>query len=170
MTMKSNIHSDPIDKKTLDTISKNFDEMQEAVSPHITPLLPRERRKLPKMGDKTLAFVEKCYEFSHNNPNFCPGLLDMDKYEADYMAARSLYNAVNKAAQFYTNLVDTQLCAGSEAFQASLVFYNYVKLLASNNVAGAKIVYEELRKRFPRGRRRKRLAEDTAPQTDEVAV
>jgi hypothetical protein len=158
-----------MDEKTLEIITKNIDEMHGAISSHVTPLTIKERRKLPKMGEKTFAFVEKCYEFSHSNPNLCPKHLNMDDYEIDYRDARGLYGAVNKARQLYENLADTQLSAGSEAFQASLVFYNYVKLLAANNVAGAKAVYEELRKRFPRGRRRKKLEEMAPPQADEVA-
>jgi hypothetical protein len=38
--------------------------------------------------------------------------------------------------------------ADSEAYQTSLVFYNAMKLLAFQDVSGAKAVYEELKKFF----------------------
>jgi hypothetical protein len=44
------------------------------------------------------------------------------------------------------------LLAGSEAYQAALSFYNYVKVLAAQDVPNAKAVYEELKKRFPHAR------------------
>jgi hypothetical protein len=168
--MRSNKHLVSIDAKTLDKVSKSLDELQEAISSYVIALNSTERKKMPRMGEKTQTFVKKCYEFIQSNPSFRPGLLKMDAYEADCKDALGLYTIVNKAAQLHANLADTQLCAGSEAFQASLIFYNYVKVLAENNVPGARTVYEELRKRFPGGRRRKLSVEDTAIETDEAVV
>jgi len=45
------------------------------------------------------------------------------------------------------------MTAGSEAYQAALIFYNSAKIASSQNISGAKAVYEELKKRFPGGRR-----------------
>jgi hypothetical protein len=167
--MKNNNHLTPIEEKTLETITKNIEELRESIASHVTPLTPKERRKLPKMGDKTLAFVKKCYEFSKENPDLCPKHLDMHVFEADYKDAQGLITTISRVKQLQENLTDTQMCAGSEAYQTALVFYNYVKLHAATNVSGAKAIYEELRKRFPGGRRRK-LEEVTSPQTDEVAI
>jgi len=36
-----------------------------------------------------------------------------------------------------------------KAYQAALIFYNSVKVAASQGISGAKAVYEELKKRFP---------------------
>jgi len=105
------------------------------------------------MGPKTLAFVEKCHEYAIANPILCPAFLNMDEFSVDFTDAHGLYLPVNKAAQLHENLSDTQTCAGSEAFQAALIFYNAVKSAASSNIPGAHAVYEELRKRFPRGKR-----------------
>jgi hypothetical protein len=57
------------------------------------------------------------------------------------------------------------MCAGSEAYQSALVFYNSAKVAAGNDVTGAKAVYEELRKRFPSTRRR-----NPAPRFDRTEV
>jgi hypothetical protein len=111
--------------------------------------------------------VDKCYEFALKNPEFRPTGLKMDEFETDYMGSHNLRSAVSKATQLKEVLADTQLCAGSEAYQTALVFYSYVKLLATTNVSGAKAVYEELRKRFPHGRRKR--PEGDAVQTDEAA-
>jgi hypothetical protein len=45
------------------------------------------------------------------------------------------------------------MLAGSEAYQAALVFYKSVKMAAAHDVPGAKAVYEELKTRFPGGKR-----------------
>jgi hypothetical protein len=44
---------------------------------------------------------------------------------------------------------DTEMIAGSEAYQAALVFYKSVKMAAEQDIPGAKAVYEELKTRFP---------------------
>jgi hypothetical protein len=53
------------------------------------------------------------------------------------------------------------MTAGSEAFQAALVFYNSTKVVASQDVPGAKAVYEELKRRFP-GKKRHPATPDEA--------
>jgi hypothetical protein len=55
--------------------------------------------------------------------------------------------------QLKENIDDTELIAGSEAYQEALMFYNNVKLSAGQDVPGAKAVYEELKKRFHRTKR-----------------
>jgi hypothetical protein len=46
------------------------------------------------------------------------------------------------------------MTAGSEAYQAALVFYKSVKMAAAQDIPGAKAVYEELKTRFPSGKRK----------------
>jgi hypothetical protein len=167
--MKTNYHLTPFEEKTLETISKSLDELQKAISSHVQPLSSKERRKLFKMGDKTLAFVKKCYEFSQQNPELCPKYFDMVTFETGYNDAYNLYAAVNMATQLRENLVDTQMRAGSDALQTALIFYNSVKAAATNGIVGAKVIYEELRKRFPGGRRRKEPEENNPSQPNDLA-
>ncbi|MDR2584519.1 MAG: hypothetical protein LBC75_13655, partial [Fibromonadaceae bacterium] len=54
-----------------------------------------------------------------------------------------------RVTQLEEGINDTQMTAGSEAYQAALIFYNSVKIAASQGISGAKAVYEELKKRFP---------------------
>jgi len=52
--------------------------------------------------------------------------------------------------QQLVNLVDdTMLLSGSEAYMASLAFYNYIKGAEKAGVAGADMIYDDLKKRFP---------------------
>jgi hypothetical protein len=48
---------------------------------------------------------------------------------------------------------NTQMTAGSEAYQAALTFYNSVKVAALQGIPGAQAVYEELKRRFPGSKR-----------------
>jgi hypothetical protein len=153
------MHLNSIDQETMGKVMEKMDELQKLVSPYITALTPAERMILPKMGEKTLAFVKKCHEFALQNPELCPNYFNIKEFGIDYEDAQGLYTAVNMATQLKESLADTQMCAGSEAFQSALVFYNSAKTAAGNDITGAKAVYEELRKRFPSHRRRKAQAE-----------
>jgi hypothetical protein len=53
------------------------------------------------------------------------------------------------------------MIAGSEAYQAALMFYKSVKMAAAQDIPGAKAVYEELKTRFPQTGRPKRPEAET---------
>jgi hypothetical protein len=106
------------------------------------------------MGPKTISFVEKAYDFAHQNPNLVPPYLDMDAFDTDFGDAHGLWTLVNSIRQLDENASDTEMAAGSEAYQAALVFYKSVKMAAAQDIPGAKAVYEELKTRFPGGKRK----------------
>jgi hypothetical protein len=121
------------------------------LSPYVTPLTPTERHTLPKMGEKTLSFVEKAHEFAMQNPNLCPPYLNMEAFNTDFADVHNLLMLNNVTLQLHAYTDDTAMTA---AYQAALVFYNSVKMAARQDIPGAKAVYEELRKRFPNTRRK----------------
>jgi hypothetical protein len=134
-------------------------EAIEKLGPYVNPLTPHERKVIPKMGEKTLSFVEKAYEFAKQSPELVPPFLDMVDFKNSFLDAHDLWSLFLKTQQLHENVDDTTMLAGSEAYQDSLIFYNSVKMAARQNVVGAKAVYEELKKRFP-GRKRKDESED----------
>ncbi|MDR1112158.1 MAG: hypothetical protein LBL18_00125 [Bacteroidales bacterium] len=124
------------------------------LAPYAIALTPAERRSMAKMGEKTLSFVEKSHEFAAQNPNFVPPYLNMADFDIDFADAHNLWSVLLASQQLHENLDDTTMAAGSEAYQAALVFYNSVKTAARQDIPGAKAVYEELGKRFPGGKRK----------------
>jgi hypothetical protein len=84
----------------------------------------------------------------------------MDDFDTDFADAHGLWTLYNRVHQLEEGISDTQMTAGSEAFQTALVFYNSVKVAASQNISGAKAVYEELKRRFPGKKRHPNDAED----------
>jgi hypothetical protein len=150
-----NRHSKFIPDSVLKQVQDMVNQVNTLLLPYVTPLTPAERQALPKMGEKTISFVEKAHEFAAQNPNLCPPYLDMTEFDTDYADARNLVILDNTAKQLYEAVDDTAMVAGSESYQASLVFYNSVKVAARQDIPGAKAVYEELKKRFPQGSHKK---------------
>jgi hypothetical protein len=166
--MKRNNHLTQTEEKTLESLIENLKGLQDALSTHAMPLTPKERCKMLKMGEKTLAFVKKCYEFSKEKPELSPKFFNQDEFEADYNDATSLNIAIHMAAQLHKTLVDIQMTAGSGAFQNALFYYNSVKMAVIKKVNGADLVYAELRKRFP-NRKAYKPSEETPSQPKEQA-
>jgi hypothetical protein len=151
--MKDNKHTQAIPQDILAQAQTKINEVKALLAPYVIALTPAERHELPKMGEKTISFVEKAYDFAKQNPNLVPPYLDMAAFGADFEDAHGLWTLVNSIRQLEENAGDTEMTAGSEAYQAALVFYKSVKLAAEQDVPGAKAVYEELKTRFPGSRR-----------------
>jgi hypothetical protein len=150
--MKDNRHVQAIPQDVLAQAWTKINEVKTLLAPYIIALTPSERHELPKMGEKTVSFVEKAYDFAQQNPNLVPLYLDMTAFSTDFEDAHGLWNLVNSIRQLEENTSDTEMTAGSEAYQAALVFYKSVKMAAAQDIPGAKAVYEELKPRFPGGK------------------
>jgi hypothetical protein len=153
--MKENQHTQAIPSTALAQAQAKIDEAKALLAPYLLALTAAERRELPKMGEKTIGFVEKAYDFARQNPDLVPPYLGVDAFGVDFADAHGLWTLLNTVQQLEEAIDDTEMIAGSEAYQAALVFYKSVKMAAAQDIPGAKAVYEELKTRFPqRGGRR----------------
>ena len=159
--MRKNNHTHVIPDDILTQVQAKVDEVRALLDPYLLALTPEERRNLLKMGPKTIGFVEKAHDFAKQNPALVPAYLDMELFKADVEGSRGFWTLINSVKQLEQHLCDTEMTAGSEAFQAALTFYNFIKLAASKNSLGAKAIHQELKIRFPRRRRRK--ADESPP-------
>jgi hypothetical protein len=148
--MKENQHTQAIPSMVLTQAQTKIDEARALLALYMLALTPVERRELPKMGEKTIGFVEKAYDFARQNPNLVPPYLEVDAFGVDFADAHGLWTLLNTVQQLEEAVDDTEMIAGSEAYQAALVFYQSVKMAAAQDIPGAKAVYEELKTRFPR--------------------
>ncbi|MDR0786056.1 MAG: hypothetical protein LBE74_09295 [Treponema sp.] len=154
--MKDNKHVQAIPSTVLTQAQTKVQELAALLAPYMLALTPAERQGLPKMGEKTIGFVEKAYDFARQNPNLVPPYLEVDAFGVDFADAHGLWTLLNAVQQLEEAIDDTEMTAGSEAYQAALVFYKSVKMAAAQDIPGAKAVYEELKTRFPQrdGRRK----------------
>jgi GrpB-like predicted nucleotidyltransferase (UPF0157 family) len=144
-----NKHVFPIPPEVLAEAQDNVNAAIALLTPYLLPLTPTERHDLPKMGDKTLSFVEKAQDYAHQYPQLCPSYLNVKEFDVDMTDATGLRRMHISAKQLSDDIDDTVMVAGSEAYQAALVFYNAVKAAAVQDIPGAKEVYNDLKARFP---------------------
>jgi len=127
--------------KAMETIMQNL--------PVLVNLKAADRRTLPKMGDKSFAFVSKAYEYAIQNPKVIPAFLDMAEFEKDTIGTSELKKVLIPLRQLVEKLDDTTLLSGSEALSAALVFYTSLKGAARAGEPGMKTVYADLQSRYP---------------------
>jgi hypothetical protein len=145
----NNFHNKSIPLDILKQATDKLNEVTALLKPYLLTLTPDERRYMLKKGDKSSSFVTKAFEFTKINPEFIPAFINAGDFEIDVTDADNLIGIVSLATQLYNGLDDTAMVAGSEAYYASLAYYNNVQLAAGQSVPGAKAVYEELKKKFP---------------------
>ncbi|WP_414587469.1 hypothetical protein [Scytonema sp. PCC 10023] len=126
-------------KAALQTIQKKL--------PFLITLSTEERRRLFKMGDKSLAFVNNSLTAAQSNPDILPASFDIQEFVRDYQLAATLTELLIALRQLSEQVDDTLLTVGSEAMSSSLTVYDYVKT-AAKKTPGLKSVAEQLGDRF----------------------
>jgi len=111
-------------------------------------LTGQDRLELRKLGDKTMPFVEKAVEYASTNPTLVPSYLDLAEAKKDLKLTQDLSSILKQVSTLNRAVEDTLMVAGSEAYDAALVFYNSVKGASRVNVPGSEAVYNDLQKRF----------------------
>ncbi|MDR1672987.1 MAG: hypothetical protein LBS09_05960 [Bacteroidales bacterium] len=148
---------DPVVQQTLEKLNEAYD----LIRPYLHTLSNDERAATLKMGDKSLALVEKTVELATTNPELAPKYFNLEDLNIDLSDAVKLRTLLNRAQQITRDLDDTMMLAGHEAIAQSLSFYNSAKQAARDNVPGAQTVFNELKKRFAVGRPKKGTATES---------
>lgn len=120
--------------------------------PFLVDLSTEERKSLPKLGDKSRAFVSKALEIAAQNPDFLPRSFDLDEMRRDIELFEALYPILLSLTQLQELVDDTSVAVGSEAYAAGLMVYNYAK--ASGKGAGLETMVDDLGRRFARKSRK----------------
>ena len=126
----------------------------EVLDPKLITLAADDRKELPKMGDKTVSFVDKSLEYADAYPNYIPSFINVSNARFDYETVKILRNVATPLERICNQLNDTMTLAGSEAYTASLSIYKVLKNAANMGQPGADEASKELSNRFPRGKRK----------------
>lgn len=116
--------------------------------PFLIDLSPEERRALPKMGDKSRAFVEKALEVATQHTDMLPRAFDLETMQRDVALLQLLEPVALAVAQLAELVDDTQVAVGSEAYVAALTVYQYARYSPFGQ--GLDAVADELGRRFVR--------------------
>ncbi|HEX8068428.1 MAG TPA: hypothetical protein VF546_00655 [Pyrinomonadaceae bacterium] len=116
--------------------------------PFLLNVTPEERRTLPRMGDKSRAFVTQALAVAEQNEEMLPRSFDVREMRKDVELAQALEPVQTALAQLLELVEDTALAVGSEAYTAGLVVYQSAK--QSDKSAALDSALDELGRRFAR--------------------
>jgi len=150
---KKNQISTAITAEQSTAVMESINSINESLSHVLTiNLTADERSAMLKMGDKTLSFVQKALEYAAQHENLRPTFLDLVEAKKDYELAAGLQVIKQGLSALLRAVEDAEMMAGSEAYEAALIFYNSVKGAARSNIAGSQAIEDDLKQLFPRRR------------------
>ncbi len=135
------------------TVAADITEKLKAINTALAGILlfnltGQDRLEMNKLGDKSLVFVEKALEYAANNTALVPSYLDLVEANKDLKLSKDLNNILKQVSTLQRAIEDIAMVAGSEAYDAALVFYASVKGASRVNVPGSQSVFEDLQKRY----------------------
>lgn len=95
--------------------------------PFLIDLTPEDRRTLPKMGDKSRAFVQQALDIATQNADILPRSFDVEEMRKDVELFSALSPLVTALSQLQELVEDSYLAVGSEAYTAALLVYQYAR-------------------------------------------
>ena len=143
-----NLVTKTVPAKTITDALKLVRDARALLAPYLVPLTPDERAGLPKMGDKSVAFVTKAAEYAQSLPTLMPQYLDVAALVVDAGVNADLLPLYQELNGFTTDVDSTRMEAGSEGYTAALVAYGALKTAAQLNQPGAQAAVAELEPRF----------------------
>jgi len=150
--MTSNYISANLTLQARDEIMGAINDIR-AKLPFIIDVAPKVKRSMPKMGDKSRAFVQKALDVAVQHPDFLPRSFNIAELQRDVHLFETIYPLAMALAQLQADLDDTLAAVGSDAFTAALQVYRHAK--AHGDGSGLDAMVEELGQRFERQPRKK---------------
>ena len=117
--------------------------------PFLVNLSPQDRKELPKLGDKTVGFDEKCQTYMESNPEFLPGFVDTAELDRDRALRSQMLRIAPDLLLLAEQIEDTLTVLGSEIVMVDFAYYQGVREAARRGLPGAQLIYDDLRARFP---------------------
>jgi hypothetical protein len=146
-----------IPQTVITDVMQKLQECKAALAPYLQGLTAEERQSLFKMGNKTLATVQKTKSYVETNPEFVPAYMNKVEFLKDEAVVSQLSPIANLASQLTIDVEDTVMLSGSEALQMAMLYYGQVKEAQSRGIPTAKPIYEDLKERFARGGYKKKV-------------
>ena len=120
-----------------------------ALLPFLISMTDGDRKKLSKLGDKTMGWHLKCKDYMTQAPTLVPGFVDMTVYTNFSALLGQLGEVDHDFAPYARAFEDTLLMLGHQVYSMDLAFYQSAEQAAKRGVPGAQAIYNDLKTRFP---------------------
>ncbi|MCF8336160.1 MAG: hypothetical protein K9H65_06130 [Bacteroidales bacterium] len=139
-----------LDREEKTAVDEALATLRRILLPKLVNLSPGDIRNMVNMGNKNMGFVTKAAEIAHKYPHLVPEFFDLEAFQTDLDATVTLRDLKLSTESLSDLINDSLALSGSEALQAALSFYSYLKIAVKMNVPEAETAYLELAEHFPR--------------------
>ncbi len=126
-----NISVDLTDAEITAILAK-IDEVK-ALMPFLINLTPQQRKKLFKMGPKSVSYVQLALQVAQQHPEIMPSGFSSAEFEKDVKLAEGLTQINVDLLPFVEGVSDTLMLGGVEAINQSNQVYELVKSAAKRD-------------------------------------
>ncbi len=121
--------------------------LSQKLTPYLKALTDAERRGGLKMGDKSVAFVQKAQTYGTQFTNQLPSYISLANLTVDVNAVVLLNGYLAQLEPLVRAVEDTMMLSGGEAMEAANAVYAALQMAAANNVPGAQDAVNDMKQR-----------------------
>jgi len=131
-----------------DRICKMCDDFINGLDAALSPMTADQKLRVVRMGDGSVAFVEKAMELATDNPGMLPGNFDLEELKRDELARQRMRSMGMRLTKLLEKVQNAEVAHGSDAMAGSLDIYAFAK--AAGEGQGVEALKKMLGKRFER--------------------
>jgi hypothetical protein len=145
--MTQNYGNRHVSAEQWDAIGLAFGNLQQAIKNALSVITGEQRQRAVRMGDSSVAFVDKALEVARQNPDLLRRGFDIDEFQRDVESRRRLHALEMQLTQLLEQVRNAAIAHGSDAMSGALEVYSSVK---DDDGDGADGLRRLLGKRFVR--------------------
>ncbi len=115
----------------------------------VISLTEAQRKTYGRLGVNNKPWVTEINGYMELKPEITPKFIDKPEWDIDFKTHNDVDPRLMRLESIASQLSDTMLLIGHDLFSNALSYYRNCKLLAKQNVPGAKEIYESLKRMFP---------------------
>ena len=123
--------------------------MLETKLTFLVSLTDEDRLFLIKLGERDVAFTQKCAAHMAAHPELVPAFVNVPELAKDRSLRDQIEDFLRRARQLVEGLEDTLALLNHEIRLPELAFYQNVRYAAQHRVPGAEVIYNDLKPHFP---------------------
>lgn len=101
-------------------------------------------------------------------PQHIPAFLDKVEFDKDYTARTQIESRLVRLQGIAEQLSDTKTLLDHDNYHATLSFYQNLKFLSGQNIAGIKTLFEEMKQFFKGGRKKTETPQSSTDTGEKV--
>jgi hypothetical protein len=125
--MSQNYGNRHVSAEKWDAIDARFVELQREVKDAVSVISGEQRQRALRMGDGSVAFVDKALEVARQNPGLLRRSFDIDEFQRDVESRRRLHAFEMQLTQMLEQVRNAAIAHGSDAMSGALEVYASVK-------------------------------------------